>query len=211
MSKLAKAIINVMKAVNGIEKNATVGTGSYQYKGVNDQDVKVIYKKAMQENGLCILPIEIEPKTQIDRWQEETNYGTKQKQSVFTEVKVKYLLMHESGESEEIVGYGQGIDVGDKGAGKATTYAMKYALLYTFMTPTGEIADADKTDSKKLPKPKSDNAALINKALKDVNNSKNIQQLTSVWEKYRNELGESEVFVSAVKEHRKEVEKTPKK
>ena len=44
-------------------------------------------------------------------------------------VKTKYLLLHESGESLELAGYGHGIDSQDKGAGKATTYAMKNALL----------------------------------------------------------------------------------
>ncbi len=54
-ANLAKAVISVMKAVNGVEKNTTVGSGSYSYKGVSDKDVKNAYKKAMQENGLCIL------------------------------------------------------------------------------------------------------------------------------------------------------------
>ena len=37
----------------------------------------------------------------------------------------------------------------DKSAGKATTYALKYALLYLFMVPTGKIDDADKTQPPK--------------------------------------------------------------
>jgi hypothetical protein len=47
----------------------------------------------------------------------------------------------------EIAGYGHGTDPQDKAAGKATTYALKYALLYTFLVPTGDIDDADKTHS----------------------------------------------------------------
>jgi hypothetical protein len=97
----------------------------------------------MARAGLVILPTEIEPKVTVERWNEETNYGPKVKQSVFTEVKTKYLLIHESGESMEIVGYGHGVDSQDKSAGKATTYALKYALLYAFMVPTGTIDDAD--------------------------------------------------------------------
>ena len=106
-----------------------------------------------------ILPICIEPKTQIDRWEEEAydNYQKKnvikQKQSVFTEVTTKYLLLHDSGESIELMGYGHGIDSQDKGAGKATTYALKYSLLYTFLVPTGKIDDADNTHSDTLPVP----------------------------------------------------------
>ena len=73
----------------------------------------------------------------------------KRKKEIFTEVKTKYLLMHESGQSVELAGYGQGVDTMDKGAGKATTYALKYALLYLFMIPTGKIDDADKTQPQK--------------------------------------------------------------
>ena len=154
MSNIAKAIIAVMKAVKGIEKNSTVGKGTNSaYQGVSDKDVKEVYSKAMAENGLCILPIGIEDDVQVSRWEEKSNYGMKQKQSVFCSVKTKYLLLHISGESQEISGYGHGIDSQDKAAGKATTYALKYALLYTFMTPTGKIDDSDTTHSEEIETP----------------------------------------------------------
>lgn len=150
---LAKAVIAVMKAVDNVEKGMTVGTGGSSYKGVGDKDVKLVYKKAMSDNGLCILPIDVDPKTTVDRWEETNQYGTKTKQSVFTEVKTKYLLLHESGESVILAGYGQGVDSQDKGAGKATTYSLKYTLLYTFLTPTGDIDDSDKTHSEAVTTP----------------------------------------------------------
>ena len=155
MENLAKAIINVMKDVKGIEKNMSVGSGSYGFKGVSDYEVKKIYNKSMTENGLCVLPISVEPTTTVNSWKEETNYKgkttIKRKQSVFTEVKTQYLLLHESGESQVIAGYGQGVDAQDKGAGKSTTYALKYALLYTFLTPTGKIDDTDNNHSDDAP------------------------------------------------------------
>jgi len=155
--ELTKAIIAVMQSVKGIEKNLTVGTGNNTYKGVSDKDVKNVIGKAMSENGLTIIPINIEPKIKVDRWEETQVWNQKevvrQKQSVFTEVKVTYLLMHESGDSMEIVGYGHGIDPQDKSAGKATTYALKYALLYTFLVPTGAIDDADAVHSEEVEQP----------------------------------------------------------
>jgi hypothetical protein len=155
-SNIAKAILAVMAAVKGIDKSMTVGTGANSYKGVSDQDVKQAIGLEMQKNGLCIIPISTEAKTQVDRWEETNNYGTKQKQQVFTEVFTKYLLLHESGESMEISGYGHGVDSQDKSAGKATTYALKYALLYTFLVPTGKIddADAEHSETKEVPAPK---------------------------------------------------------
>jgi len=158
MENLAKAIIAVMTAVKGIEKSMTVGTGSSSYKGVPDKEVKKAYNEAMAANGLCILPIEVDAKTTVSRWEEMNSYKElKQKQSVFTEVTTKYLLLHTSGESQVISGYGHGVDAQDKGAGKATTYALKYTLLYTFLTPTGTIDDADNdhNDNKETPAPNS--------------------------------------------------------
>lgn len=154
-TNLAKAVIAVQKAVKGIEKSMTVGSGNNSYKGVPDQEVKKIIGEAMSANGLCILPISVDAKSQVDRWEETGGqYGPKQKQSVFTEVTTKYLLLHESGESVELSGYGHGVDSQDKGAGKATTYALKYTLLYTFLVPTGKIDDADAVHSETLETPK---------------------------------------------------------
>ena len=145
---IAKAIIQVMKEVKGMEKKAKVGSGNMAYSGVKDQDVKEVFNEAMAKNGLCILPIYIEEETNVERWIEEGGqYGPKRKQSVFTKVKTKYLLLHESGQSIELSGFGHGVDTQDKSAGKATTYALKNCLLYTFLTPVGKIDDTDATHS----------------------------------------------------------------
>jgi len=151
ITKLVTATIKVMAAVNGIDKAMVIGEGKNSYKGVSDQDVKKIVGDAMEKNGLAIFPINIEDESQvssweeIDQWSKATPKEIKRKQSVFTKVKVTYLLTHESGEFIEIQGFGHGVDSQDKSAGKATTYALKYALLYTFLIPTGKIDDADNT------------------------------------------------------------------
>lgn len=144
---ITKAILEVMKEIKGIEKDSNIGTGSYAYKGVKDQQVKQIVGKAMQSHGLAIIPTSVEEETNFSDWDE----AGKHKQSIFTKVRTKYLLLHESGESLEIAGYGHGVDNQDKGAGKATTYALKYALLYMFMIPTGDIDDTDEVHSNDLP------------------------------------------------------------
>jgi len=157
--EIAKAIVEVMKAVKGMEKNSNVGAGKNSYNGTKDQDVKEVFNEALAENGLCIMPIDIQEETQLDRWEEvdlwskSTPKDKKSKQSIFTKVRVKYLLLHESGESIELMGYGHGIDPQDKGAGKATTYALKNCLLYTFLTPVGKIDDTDTTHSEDIQTP----------------------------------------------------------
>lgn len=149
-STLASAIISTMKEVEGVKKNLSIGSGAYAYKAVADLDVKREVGAAMKNNGLAIVPIKIETNVEHQEFKDETEEFNvfKNRRQVFTEVKVTYCLMHESGESMEVVGYGQATDFKDKGAGKATTYALKYALLYTFMIPTGSIDDSDNYDSR---------------------------------------------------------------
>ena len=153
---LHNAIINVMNEVEGIDKGMTIGQGHHSYKGVADKDVKKIIGQSMMRNGLTCLPIEIVPTMQISEWEEQFNATApvKRKQSVFTSVMCRFQITHaESKESIVIAGYGHGVDPQDKGAGKATTYALKNALLYMFLVPTGAIDDTDATHSKDIQTP----------------------------------------------------------
>lgn len=150
-NNLHEAIVEVMKEVKNIDKNMNVGSGNYGYKGVADKDVKQYIGQAMAKNGLTCVPIKIEPTVSVDRWTD----GNKQKQSVFVEVLATYQVTHSAtGESIQIMGYGHGQDSNDKAAGKATTYALKNALLYSFLVPTGHIEDTDTTHSEETEKPK---------------------------------------------------------
>ena len=81
---LTTAILQVMNEVKSVEKNLNVGVGKSSYKGVSDKDVKQVIQPAMVRAGLVIIPVNIEPTLKIDRWTEQTNYGEKQKQQVFT-------------------------------------------------------------------------------------------------------------------------------
>lgn len=152
------SIINVMNDVKNIDKSLTVGDGKSSYKGVADKDVKLIIGQAMAKHNLTCIPIDIQPIVKVDRWSETQSYNgqnyEKSKQSIFTEVLVKYQITHAlTNESIIIVGYGHGVDSQDKSAGKATTYALKNALLYTFLVPTGSIDDTDKTHSNDIETP----------------------------------------------------------
>lgn len=177
MENLTKAVIKVMQTVKGIDKSMTVGTGSYSYKGVPDQEVKKVIGEAMAENGLAILPVNVQPTTRIERWEE----NDKIRQMIFTEVITEYLLLHVSGESVILKGYGHGTDNQDKAAGKATTYALKYALLYSFLVPTGKIDDTDNehSDSKPVPQKKVDIAAIV----KELEGCQSVDDMRKVWAK----------------------------
>lgn len=210
-SNLVKAVINVMKSVKGIDKSMTVGNGSNSYKGVPDQEVKKIIGDAMEKNGLAIIPIGVEPITKIERWEEVYNGQPKQRQSIFTEVKTTYLLLHESGENQIVCGYGHGVDSQDKGAGKATTYALKYALLYMFMVPTGKIDDTDveHSDTKLVPQkntsepikkeaPKQD-PKFIQDPIEKIKATKNKQELVALYNSMPPSQQKAEHIINAFK------------
>lgn len=148
IKELTSAVNKVMSEVRGIEKNTTVGYGNSSYKGVADQDVKKAIGESMCKHGLSIYCTAVKEKTKIDNWEDDNG---KRKQQIFTRVATTYLLCHTSGEFIEISGIGHGADSQDKAAGKATTYALKYALLYTFLVPTGKIDDADAVHSDDMP------------------------------------------------------------
>ena len=154
MKQLVAAVLGVMEDCVGIEKSMTIGKGQSSYKGLADKDVKLKVGESMRRHKLIILPtdivtspISIERWEEVDPWSKDTPKAMKAKQSVFCEVITKYKLIHESGESVDLAGYGHGTDPQDKAAGKATTYAMKYTLLYSFMVATGHIDDTDSKHS----------------------------------------------------------------
>ena len=155
MENITKAINKVMEEVNGVAKNMTVGVGNNSYKWVSDKDVKVTIRESMIKNWLSLIPTWWKPRIQIDRWEEDTNYWLKQKQSVFTEIETHYLLIHTSWESIQVYGYWHWVDAQDKWAGKASTYALKNTLLNMFLIPTW--VDTDNTHSNDLDVPKTKN------------------------------------------------------
>lgn len=206
---LISAVIKVMNAVKSIEKNMTIGTGGSAYKGISDKDVKIAIGRAMEDNGLCILPISITPKIQVDRWDGLDYNGKPQvKQSVFTEVISEYLLCHSSGESQKIVGYGHGIDAQDKGAGKATTYALKNALLYTFMVATGKIDDTDNTHSDNIDTPnkvtKEDEKKFIPDIIEKIKKCNSRKELTEIFNSIPPTQQQAEHIISAFKKQNEE-------
>lgn len=153
-NKIIPALIKAMRTIDGVEKSLTVGTGNNSYKATGAKDVFGTTRKALYDNGLALLPSEYHPNMTVDQWEEESHYGKKRKQQVFVEMEAEYTLYHESGQHVSIPAYGHGIDSQDKAAGKATTYALKYALIYLGLIPTGDIDDTDKTPSKDIEIPK---------------------------------------------------------
>lgn len=66
------------------------------------------------------------------------------REDTLTEARIKFTFLDgDSGESLSFYYFGQGDDKGDKGAYKAYTGALKYAIMKNFLVPTGDDPEAD--------------------------------------------------------------------
>lgn len=127
-------IQGVMQDIQYLAKDDQVAFGSTKYRAISEEKVTSTVRAAMIKYGLVMYP-----KTQ-----------EVMKDGQITTVNTVYAMVNVDNPAEQIMvaSSGQGSDTQDKGAGKAMTYAFKYALLRTYMIPTGE--DPDKISSAEL-------------------------------------------------------------
>lgn len=139
-------IQSVSEAVRNVEKNLVVGTGNSSYKAVSDQDVLFKVKEAEKTFRLVSIPVRQElVKSEIVRTianggYEKINYVD------IVKMTVRIINIDKPDEYIEVESFGRGLDAGDKGFGKASTYARKYALLNAYKIATGEDPDQNKSE-----------------------------------------------------------------
>lgn len=138
----------VMNESDAVEKNMSVGSGKNAYKAVSEAAILNMIKPLFKKNKLIIFPIDGDIKDHCMTW-DKTDYDGKTAQTLraMTELKVTYRILDiETGEFQDVVGFGNGSDPQDKGAGKAFTYSLKNVLSKTFMLFSGEDTDNEHSD-----------------------------------------------------------------
>lgn len=126
-------MLEVMKKIQYLKKDDKVEFKNTSYKGLSEEKVTSTVRQAFVELGLVMYPIH----------QTSTRVGN------LTTIDVTYRLVNaDGGDYVDIVSTGEGADSQDKAAGKAMTYAYKYALLRSFAIASGE--DTDKIHSAQL-------------------------------------------------------------
>ena len=134
---LHRKLAQVMYEAERIPKNGTAPTAMGGYKFVQVGDAADYIRKALAEKVLTMIPTKVEVVSQVDR--PTAKGGNMTTVDLLTEWT---LTDGESGESITIMSYGAGADGGDKYSGKASTSAMKYALLTGFLLSTGDDTEA---------------------------------------------------------------------
>lgn len=141
---LFEKIQAVSMAVMNIEKDMQVGSGNSAYKAVSDTAVISAVKRAEEKYKLISIPVKVERIDGDVILGVVDQYG-KQSKTYVDNIKMttEIIDLEEPTQRISIESFGKGIDTGDKGFGKASTYARKYALLNAYKIFTGEDPDKD--------------------------------------------------------------------
>lgn len=126
---LYQKIQAVSNDIKNIEKNMTVGKGNYAYKAVQDIDVTLEVKTAETKHGLVSIPIKQElVKSEVIEVVKDGGGKSIQYMDI-VKMTLRIINLDKTDEFIDVESFGRGLDPGDKGFGKASTYARKYALL----------------------------------------------------------------------------------
>ena len=134
MANIHQKMLEVMKAIEYLNKDDAVSYGNTKYKAMSEEKVTMTVRKELIKQGIVVYPID----------------QTIEKDGNITTTNTKYRMVNVDDPTDyvELASSGQGADTQDKGVGKAMTYSFKYMLLRTFAIPTGE--DPDKITSDEI-------------------------------------------------------------
>lgn len=153
--------------IRNIEKGLTVGKGNYSYKAVGDLDVTLAVKDAEQKYKLVSIPIkqELVNSEVIRTIKEDGREGLTYVDTI--KMTLRIVDLDNIKDFLDVESFGKGIDSGDKGFGKASTYARKYALLNAYKIATGEDPDAEKSKEQQAESVDEKRNAVLSVFLKD--------------------------------------------
>ncbi len=135
--KLASKLAEIMGEIGRITKGGTNSAQGYKY--VMASQVADAVREKLAAHNVIMLPVGADVV--------ESGRTPSEKQSLLTIRFTWRFVDGDSGETLDFQSIGTGADSGDKAAYKATTGAIKYALLTAFLIPTGDDPENDATVS----------------------------------------------------------------
>lgn len=142
---LYEKIQEVGNAITNIEKDMQVGKGNYAYKAVSDNMVTQLVKAAETKFRLVSIPIkqDLVLSEKLKTLKSDGSEAIKFVDDI--KMTLRIINLDDISQFLDVESFGKGLDSGDKGFGKASTYARKYALLNAYKIATGEDLDAEKS------------------------------------------------------------------
>lgn len=126
-------LLAVRRQIDGLAKDARNSGQNFKY--VSSNNVLSTLRPLLNEQGL-VLEVRILDHKLHSKW---AGTDTSQKEHL-TELTLEFVWVSADNPAERVVcpWYGQGLDTGEKGVGKALTYGEKYFMLKFFNIPTDE-------------------------------------------------------------------------
>lgn len=150
---VALKLLNIMKKTGYIMKDGKIDMGTKgSYTVLTERKVLQTLRPHFVDQGLVIIPIEV---THIEKTGSTTTVAMKYK-----------IIDTEDGDSEIVASVGQGTSTGDKGAGSAFTYSLKYLMTKSTLQESGD--DPDLTGDNVHVKEKDKNMELAVKLAQEV-------------------------------------------
>lgn len=132
-----------------VAKNLNVKAGGGSYKAVSERDILDAVKPLETKYRVYSYPSHREI-LESETLENEKNYqgNVTKSTTFFTRVRTEYTFINIDNPEERfaIIVFSEGIDPGDKGSGKAMTYADKYALMKAYKISTGDDPDQDPSE-----------------------------------------------------------------
>lgn len=157
--KLSEKLLQIQMAVDAIIKDGQNQSDRYDF--ASDENVLNRFRPLMDQHKLLLIPLV----TAAQLHEGTTKSGTSR---YLTELTLTMAWLDtETGERMDVPWYSQGVDLaGEKGVGKALTYAEKYFLLKFFHVPTkkDDPDGQDRTRSGELRQRRGSQAARENAA-----------------------------------------------
>lgn len=132
-----------------VAKNLSVKAGGGSYKAVSERDIIDAVKPLETKYRVYSYPSNREIVDDEMLENEKTyNGNTTKSTTFFTRVRTEYTFLNIDKPEERFttIVFSEGIDPGDKGSGKAMTYADKYALMKAYKISTGDDPDQNPSE-----------------------------------------------------------------
>jgi len=132
-----------------VAKNLSVKAGGGSYKAVSERDIIDAVKPLEEKYRVYSYPsIREIIDDEILEGEKTYNGNTTKTTTFFTRIKTVYTFVNidKPEETFSTIVFSEGIDPGDKGSGKAMTYADKYAMMKAYKISTGDDPDQNPSE-----------------------------------------------------------------